>query len=60
MNPRVVGSEDSESLFTHLRPRRMIAEEYLARHFLSTQQALGEVNWRMRTGCQEREIPQTD
>ena len=42
MNPGVVGLEDSVSLFTHLSTRRMIAEQYLARHFLSIQQELRE------------------
>ena len=41
-NPGLAGLEDCESLFTHLKTRRMIAEKYLVRHFSSTQQFLGE------------------
>ena len=42
MNPGVVGLEDSVSHLTNLSTRRMIAEKYLARHFVSIQQELGE------------------
>ena len=40
VNPGLVGLADCESLFTHLNTKKMIAEEYLARHFLSIQKAL--------------------
>ena len=36
----MVGLEDCESLFNHLRTKRMITEKYLVRHFLSIQQSL--------------------
>ena len=36
----MVGLEDCESLFSHLRTKEMITEKYLARHFLSIQQSL--------------------
>ena len=39
MNPGVAGLGDCESLFTHLKAKRVVAEEYLVRHFLSIQQA---------------------
>ena len=38
--PGMVGLEDCESLFNHLRTKRMSAEKYLVRHFLVTQQSL--------------------
>ena len=38
--PGLAGLEDCESLFTHLKKNKMIAEKFLARHFLSIQQAL--------------------
>ena len=38
--PSSAGFEDCESLFTHLKNRKMIAEKYLVRHFLSIQQFL--------------------
>ena len=34
--------EDCESLFTRLGNRKMIAEQYLARHYLSIQQFIEE------------------
>ena len=37
INPRVVGLEDCGSLFTLLETKKMIAEGYLVRHFLSIQ-----------------------
>ena len=40
MNPGVAGLEDCESLVTRLRTKKMIAEKFLARHFLVAQQAL--------------------
>ena len=40
LSPGMVGLEDCESLFSHLRTKKMIAEKYLARHFLSIQQSL--------------------
>ena len=42
MNPGAVGLEDSESLFTHLKTDKTTTEKYLVRHFLGTQQALGQ------------------
>ena len=45
LNPGTVGSEDCEGLFPHLETKGMIAEKYLARHFLSIQQALEESEW---------------
>ena len=38
----MVGLEDCESLFSHLRTKRMITEKYLVRHFLSIQQSLDD------------------
>ena len=37
INPGVAGLEDCESLLTHLKTKKMIAEKYLVRHSLSTQ-----------------------
>ena len=34
----MVGMEDCESLFSHLKNRKLITEKYLIRHFLSIQQ----------------------
>ena len=34
ISPGLVGMEDCESLFTHLKNRKMITEKYLVRHFL--------------------------
>ena len=36
----MVGLEDCESLFSHLRTRRMITVKYLVRRFLGVQQLL--------------------
>ena len=54
MYPGLAGTEDCESLFTHLKNRKMVAGKYLARHFLSIQQfieegALGNAYWRPGT-----------
>ena len=45
MNPGLAGLGDRESLYTHLKTGKRVAEKYLVRHFLSIQQALegGEV-----------------
>ena len=43
-SPGMVGMVDCESLFTHLKNRKMITEKYLVRHFLSIQQCLEEEN----------------
>ena len=40
LSPGMVGLEDCESLFSHLRTKKMITEKYLVRHFLSIQQSL--------------------
>ena len=40
--PGLVGMEDCESLFTHLKRRKMITEKYVVRHVLSIQQFIGE------------------
>ena len=40
--PGLVGMEDCESLFTHLKNRKMVTGKYLVRHFLSIQQSLEE------------------
>ena len=40
LSPGMVGLEDCESLFSHLRTKRMITEKYLVRHFLGIQQSL--------------------
>ena len=40
LSPGMVGMEDCESLFSHLRNKKMVTEKYLIRHFLSIQQAL--------------------
>ena len=50
MDPGVEGLEDCESLLTHLKTEKMIAEKCLVRRFLSIQQFLGEgdlenANW---------------
>ena len=37
MPPGLVGMEDCESLFTHLKNKKMVTEKYLVRHFLSIQ-----------------------
>ena len=46
LNPGMIGSEDCESPFAHLKTKKMLAEQYLARYFLRIQQALekGEVD----------------
>ena len=36
----MVGMEDCESLFTHLKNRKMVTEKYLARHLLNIQQCI--------------------
>ena len=41
ISPGMVGMEDCESLFAHLKNRKMITEKYLVRHFLSIQQFVG-------------------
>ena len=41
-NPGVVGLEDCESLFTHPKTKKMVAEKCLVRRFLSIQEALEE------------------
>ena len=40
--PGMIGLEDCESLFTHLKKSKSITEKFLVRHFLSIQQSLGE------------------
>ena len=40
LNQGVVGLEDCGSLVSHLKTKRMIAKEFLIRHFLSIRQAL--------------------
>ena len=42
LNPGIVGLEDCESLLTHPKTKKMIAETQLARHFLSTRRPLEE------------------
>ena len=39
IRPRMVGFEDCESLFTHLKNKKVITEKFLIRHFLAIQQA---------------------
>ena len=41
-NPGVVGLEGCESLFTHPKAKKMVAEKHPQRHFLSIQGALEE------------------
>ena len=41
LSPGMAGLEDCESLFNHLRTKKMITEKYLVRHFLGIQQSLG-------------------
>ena len=41
ISPGMVGMEDCGSLFTHLKNRKMVTEKYLARHFFSAQQFVG-------------------
>ena len=36
LSPGMVGLEDCESLFSHLRTKKMITEKYLVRHFLGS------------------------
>ena len=36
----MAGKEDCESLFTHLKNRKLLAEKYLVRRFLSIQQLI--------------------
>ena len=57
MNPGVVGFEACESLFTHVKKKMMIAENYLVRHFLSTQQALEEGDLENASWLPETETP---
>ena len=38
--PGEVGLGDYERLFTHLKTKKLVAEKYLVRHFLSIQRAL--------------------
>ena len=38
--PGMIGLEDCESLFTHLKKSKSITEKFLVRHFMSIQQAL--------------------
>ena len=38
VSPGMVGRKDCESLFTHLKNRKLITEKYVVRHFLSSQQ----------------------
>ena len=50
LSPGMVGLVGSESLFTHLKNRKMVTEKYLARHFSGIQQfleggELGNVYW---------------
>ena len=50
LRPGMVGLEDRESLFKHLKKHKLNAEKFLVRHFLATQQAielqeLDNVNW---------------
>merc|ERR1712215_449403 len=40
--PGMIGLEDCESLFTHLRKSKSITEKFLDRHFMSIQQAFEE------------------
>ena len=40
--PGMIGLEDCESLFTHLKKSKSITEKFLVRHFMSIQQALEE------------------
>ena len=40
LSPGMAGSEDCESLFNHLRAKKMVTEKYLLRHFLCIQQSL--------------------
>ena len=40
ISPGLVGMEDCESLFTHLKRKKVIAEKFLPRHFLAIQQAI--------------------
>ena len=40
VSPSMVGLVDCESLFTHLKNRKMFTEKYLVRHFLSIRQFL--------------------
>ena len=40
LSPGMVGLEDCESLFSHLRTRRMITVTYPVRRFLGVQQLL--------------------
>ena len=42
ISPGLVGMEDCERLFTHLKNRGMVTEKYLVRHLLSSQQFLGD------------------
>ena len=41
LDPGAVGLEDCESLFTHLKTKKRVAEKFLVRHFFSIQHALG-------------------
>ena len=42
ISPGVEGAGDFESLFSRLKKKTMVTEEYLARHFLGIQHVLGQ------------------
>ena len=50
LSPGIVGLEDCESLFAHLKNRQIFTEKFLVRHFLASREALetqepGTVSW---------------
>ena len=40
LGPGMVGFEDCESLFTHLKKKKVVSEKFLVRDFLAIQQAI--------------------
>ena len=57
LGPGRVGSEDCDSLFTHLKTKRMIPDENLTRHFLRIQKAVGQGELENAYGLPEVENP---
>ena len=41
LSPSIVGIADCDSLFTHLKDKKIITENFSVRRFLAIQQALG-------------------
>ena len=59
LRPGVVGMEDCESLFTHLKKNKLVTEKFLVRHFLAIQQAIELQNWAICSRSRVRGIRRT-